>query len=139
MRDSALEHPRELPLWTEADRILTGPNAILVMRVLGVKRSHRTFVIVDADGLEFPRALQGAVHHLSLLSSDEARGRSYCDVVGWRTDTRARFGERRLLPPVEAGDCCILHDAGVDPPGVGCGCYLWRADGTAVPLRGLED
>ena len=127
----------KLPLWSEADRILTGPNAVFVTKVLGVKRAHRTFVIVDADIPQFPRMLQGQLHHISLLSSTAAHGRSYCDVVGWRTDTKARFGERRLLPPVQEHDFCILHNAGVDPPGTGCGCYLWKADGAVVELQSL--
>ena len=136
---AAVSAGREEALWTALDRILTGPNAILVMRVLAVKHAHRTFAIVDADVPQFPRLLQGPLHHLSLLSSDATQGRAFCDVVGCRTDSRYRFGERRLLPPVEEGECCIVHDAGVDPPGAGCGCYLWRSDGTAVPLRGMED
>lgn len=129
---------RQMPLWTEADRILTGPNAIFVMKVLGVKHSYRTFVIVDADAAQFPRIRQASMHHLSLLSSTAAQGRSYCDVVGCRTDSRARFGERRLLPPVQDGDFCILHDAGVDPPGTDCGCYLLRPDGTVTLLHGIS-
>lgn len=130
---------REMAIWTETDRIVTGPNAIFVTRVLEVKRAHRTFVIVDADVPHFPRMLQGPLHHISLLSSAAAQGRSYCDVVGFRMESGSRFGERRLLPPVQAGDCCILHDAGVAPPGMGCGCCLWRSDGTVLPLWRPED
>lgn len=129
---------RPIPLWTEADRILTGPNAIFVMRVLGVKRAYRTFVIVDADAEQFPRMQQAPLHHLSLLSSTASQGRSYCDVVSCRTDTRSRFGERCLLPPVQEGDFCILHDAGVEAPGTGCGVYLWRADGSVTCMHRFE-
>ena len=129
---------REMPLRTEACRTISGPNAILVMPVLGVIRAHRTFVIVGADAAQFPRVLQAPHHHISLLSSTAVQGRSYCDVVGCGTGTRARFGERRLLPPVQDHDFCILHDAGIDPPGTGCGCYLWHTDGTVTALRGSD-
>ena len=130
---------REMDLCAEQDRMICGPNAILVMRVLGVKQAHRRFVIVDADAAQFPRMLQKSSHHISLLSSDATHDRSYCDVVGCRTDCRASFAERKMLPPVQERDCCILHDAGVDPPGTGCGAYLWRSDGTVVALGGLND
>ena len=130
---------REMPLRTEAYRTISGLNAILIMKVLGVKRAYRSFVVVDADAAQFPRILRAAHHHISLLSSDASQGRSYCDVVGCRSDTRARFGERRLLPPVQEHDFCILHDAGVEPPGIGCGAYLWHENGTVTALRGLDD
>lgn len=123
-----------VPVWTAAGRILTGPNGIFVSRVLCRKQMDRNFIILDADAEAFPRMLQGAYHHISLLGKTQRAGRLYCDVVGCMPDSQYRFGEHRLLPPAEAGDCCILHNAGAGAAlQQQCGAYLYAADGTVRP------
>lgn len=134
---------RPIPVHTSIGRYLTGPNAILVSRVLAVQKTHRTFVVLDATVGNFMRTAQGAYHHVSVVGKTQNAGRVYCDVVGRVPESEARFAERRMLPEPLPGDCCVIHDAGfcgsAMESGYGgtprCAEYLYQPDGTVRQIR----
>ena len=47
------------------------------------------------------------------------------------------YNYRRNLLIFSEDEICIVHEAGVAPPGLGCGYYLYRQDGTLEPMSGL--
>jgi len=135
----SLGGPRVPELHTEIGRYLTGRNGILAARVLAVKESYRSYLILDAGGGNFIRPQMNCYHHISIAGKTRNAGRRYYDVVGIVPDLADRFGERRLLPPAEAGDLCVIHDAGFCgsalESGYGgaqrCAEYLWTPAGEA--------
>lgn len=133
----AAELPYQIPVWTAADRILTGPHCLYFSKVLCVKRAHRQFVVLDSDSTQFPRLSPKGRYHLSLLGNMERYHRQFYDVVGCDPDASGRFAEHVLLPDIDEEELCIIHEAGVAPPGPGCGYYLYRTDGTLESMHGL--
>lgn len=139
----ALCGERSIPIHTNIGRLLTGPNAIMVSRVLAVQKTHRNFVVLDATVGTFMRATQGACHHVSVVGKTQNTGRVYCDVVGRVPEVDARFAERRMLPEPVPGDCCVIHDAGFSGSAIEsayggtprCAEYLYRTDGTVIQIR----
>ena len=133
----ASQLPYQIPIWTAADRLFTGPHCLYFSRVLCVKRAHRQFMVLDSDAAQFPRLHPKGRYHLSLLTNTERGNRQFYDVVGCHPDETGRFAEYILLPEPSEDEICIVHEAGVAPPGPGGGYYLYRQDGTLEPMRGL--
>lgn len=99
----------------EPGRRLVGPAGLLLASVVAVKETPaRRFVIVDAGMNDLVRPMMyGAWHDILPLDAPPA-GADYrpADVVGPVCETTDKFADRRLLPPLEAGDLIAFCEAG---------------------------
>lgn len=131
-------------LQTAVSSRLLEPHGILVTRVLEVRAIYRTFLVLDAGISQYCRpALKQAYRHVSVLGRNELEGRRLYSLVGDLPDSFDRLVVKgRMLPPVEPGDACVVHD-------VGCGGrsmpvlyglrpvaaeFLYEPDGTMRPI-----
>lgn len=120
------EEQRPTILTAVSSRLLE-PHGILVAKVLEVRSISRTFLILDAGSGHYCRPmLKQAYRHVSVLGKRETEGRRLYSLAGQLPDSLDRVALKgRMLPPVEPGDYCIVHD-------VGCG-------GRSIPvLYGLR-
>lgn len=99
----------------EPGRSLVGNAGVLLTRTIFVKDGiNRRFVIVDGAMNDLKRpAMYDARHEIKAVRAP-APGEEMqpFDVVGPVCETGDRFGERRMLPPVGAGDLLVLCSAG---------------------------
>lgn len=135
---------------TDVGRYLTGPNGILIAKVLCVKNIYRSHIVLDAATSHFIRPLLNAYHHISVLGKTQKSNRLFYDVVGVLPTGEDRFAEKRMLPQVQAGDFCVIHDAGFNGAAMQnsfggvlrCGEYLYGSDGSVRQIGApgtLED
>jgi len=130
---------------TAIGRLLMGPNGILLTKVLLTKEITRKFAVVDVSTAQLARLKQGAYQHISVVGNIDTAGREFYDIVGTIPDVNDRIGERRLIPPIKAGDYIVIHDVGfcgialASDYGAGCHCgeYLYCADGSVKEIRKL--
>ncbi|MEM9186861.1 MAG: diaminopimelate decarboxylase [Planctomycetota bacterium] len=101
----------------ENGRAITGPFGYLVSRVINVKETYKKYVGVDANMANLMRpGMYGAYHHISVLKSNDGGKEGglteTVDVVGALCENNDKFAIDRELPPAEAGDLVVIHDAG---------------------------
>jgi diaminopimelate decarboxylase len=103
-----------LDLLLEPGRAILAPAAVLLARVIDVKRyfDGKPFVVLDAGMTELLRpALYGAYHRIEPVSPRRGE-RTVCDVVGPLCESSDIVGKDRDLPPLEVGDLVAVFDAG---------------------------
>ncbi len=115
--------PADRPtLYTGLTKPLLDPHGLLITRIIEKRQIARSFLVVDAGVSQYVRpALRSAYRHISIL------GRSQCE-DRWRYSVVGRLPEQfdalekggRMLPQVDVGELCVIHD-------VGCG-------GRSMPL-----
>ncbi len=104
-----------LKIFMENGRVITGTHGYLVARVRHIKRTFKTFAGVDATMANLMRpALYGVYHHISVPSKMDIPKSAWekYDVVGSLCENNDKFAVDRLLPPLEADDLLVIHDAG---------------------------
>ena len=124
----------------EPGRYLVGNAGVLVARVVYVKNGVTSrFIILDAAMNDLVRpALYDAFHAiLPLDGPPPRRGLKPADVVGPICETGDTFAQRRLLPPLEAGDRVALMSTGAYGAAMGSG-YNTRLPAPEVLVRGAE-
>ena len=136
-----------LALFMECGRMITGPYACLVSRVLHIKNIYKTFVGLDASMANLIRpAIYNAYHHITVLNKeDEPHDHTY-DVTGSLCESNDRFAVDRNLPYVEAGDLLIIHDTGAHAHAMGFNYngklrsaeLLLRENGEVIKIRRAE-
>jgi diaminopimelate decarboxylase len=102
-----------LPIVIEPGRTIIAPAAVLVARVVDVKkRSDSEFVIIDAGMTELLRpALYGAYHRIEAVEPRALQSRLY-QIVGPVCESTDVVGSDRMLPALEAGDLVAIRDVG---------------------------
>lgn len=107
------ERQSPIKLFLESGRYITGPFGFLVSKVRHVKDSYKQYVGLDASMANLMRpGMYGAYHHITVLGKEhEAQGMVY-DIVGSLCENNDKFAIDRQLPPMEAGDVVVIHDAG---------------------------
>ncbi|RPJ74024.1 MAG: hypothetical protein EHM24_06850 [Acidobacteria bacterium] len=103
-----------LALLLEPGRVVVGPSAILLARVVDVKSfpGGRPFAVLDAGMTDLLRpALYGAYHRIEPVAPRPGERVRY-DVVGPLCETSDTVGKDRELPPLEVGDLVAVFDAG---------------------------
>jgi diaminopimelate decarboxylase len=117
---------RPIRVEIEPGRYFTAPAAFVVTRVTDVKRTQtnpkgpgQTFVMVDAGFCDLVRpAMYGAFHQLSVWqpaaspTEPVVLAGPLCESGDVFTRDSAEFLQPRPLPPVQAGDLVLIHDAG---------------------------
>lgn len=103
----------DLRILMENGRWVTGPEGILVSRVLHIAQKHKTFVGLDSSMASLPRpAIYDAYHHVTLLGREHEIGKKRYDVSGSLCENNDKFAVDRLLPEVNFEDVAIIHNAG---------------------------
>ncbi len=98
-------------LFMESGRYLTGPNGVLVTRVINRKETYRTYIGVDANMSSLMRpGIYGAYHHIDVLGKSGAE--EIVDVVGSLCENNDKFAVQRQLPIADCGDLLVIHDTG---------------------------
>lgn len=102
-------------LMAEPGRYLMADTGWLVGRVHVIKRSHKTFVGVDAGMNDLPRpAIYDAYHHITVVGKSRARRDrlELVNVVGRLCENNDQFATDRRLGAVAVGDLLAIHNAG---------------------------
>lgn len=100
-------------VFTELGRYVTGPAGYLVTSVAHIKRTHKTFIGVDACAANLMRpAMYGAYHHITVSGKENAPLTEVYDVSGSLCENNDKFAVDRPLPVIERGDRLIIHDTG---------------------------
>jgi diaminopimelate decarboxylase len=124
----------------EPGRAIVGNAGVLVASVVYVKQgvAHR-FIILDAAMNDLVRpALYDAWHAiLPLKGPAPRRGMKEADVVGPVCETGDTFAQKRLMPPLAAGDRVALMSAGAYGASMSSG-YNTRLPAPEVLVRGAE-
>jgi diaminopimelate decarboxylase len=97
----------------ENGRYVTADSGSLVTKVINVKRTHKTYVGVDASMSDLMRpGMYGAYHHISVLGEDTSTGTEVVDVTGSLCENNDKFAIDRVLPSTEIGDILAIHTTG---------------------------
>jgi diaminopimelate decarboxylase len=103
-----------LPIVIEPGRVIAGPSAALVARVVDLKPrdSDSDFAVIDAGMSELMRpALYGAFHRIEPVSRTVGEEREY-EIVGPICESSDIIGRDRVLPRLEVGDLVAIRDVG---------------------------
>lgn len=96
----------------ENGRYITADSGYLVTKVTTIKRTHKTYVGVDASMSDLMRpGMYDAYHHITVLGG-EGRERETIDIVGSLCENNDKFAINRELPRVEIGDVIVIHTTG---------------------------
>lgn len=96
----------------EPGRLIAGNSGVLVSEVLYVKRTSRTYAIVDAGMNDLMRpALYDALHSVVPVREADATAKPV-DVVGPVCESSDVFAKDLLMPPVNEGDLIAFRTAG---------------------------
>jgi diaminopimelate decarboxylase len=133
----------------EAGRFITGPNGVLVTRVINRMSKWREYAGVDAGiaALMRPAFYADAYHHLTLHGDRGERPLQCIDVVGSLCENNDKFAIQRELPELRVGDLLLIHDTGAHSLAMGFNYngrlrpqeLLLRADGSVELIRRREE
>ena len=97
----------------ECGRYVTGPNGILVTRLLQLKETYRKFAFVDASATNYPRpGVYGGYNRIDVVNKDTESATQKYDIVGLLCDSCDRFAVQRSMPELKEGDLLVISDAG---------------------------
>ncbi len=132
-------------LYTELGRFVLGRHGLLLSRVVEVRERSRRYVILDASIANLPRlTLNIGQQKISVVGNCARENRLVYSVHGCTLDSRDRFNNRVMLPPVKPGDLLALHIAGAYAESMQqnlcmlpeCASYLYTTDGRILPGNG---
>ncbi|MCR4764322.1 MAG: diaminopimelate decarboxylase [Lachnospiraceae bacterium] len=104
---------REVAIYAEMGRFMTGPYGALVTRAIHEKHIYKEYIGVDACAVNLMRpAMYGAYHHITVLGKEEEAADHVYDVVGSLCENNDKFAIDRKLPRIERGDLLFIHDTG---------------------------
>lgn len=109
----------EPKLYTECGRYVTGPNGVLVCRIINRLEKYKTFFGVDSGMYDLPRpAFYSVYHHINILTPQgnlRRGGRKFrAHVSGSLCESWDRFTVKPRLLPVstQVGDLCEIDEDG---------------------------
>ncbi len=131
-------------VFTGVNRRLLEQNGVLVTKVLEQRDLYHTYLILDAGIGHYLRpVLKSAYRHISVLGKHQTEDRKRYYLAGMLPDEIDHLSQKpRMLPKVEPGDYCVVHDVGCGarsmPMLYGCPSiaaeYLFDEDGTIRPI-----
>ena len=107
--------PTGLPIVIEPGRSLVGPTAVLLARVVDIKRRDAVsdFAVIDAGMTELLRpALYDAYHRIEPVAPRAGADVRQYEIVGPVCESTDVVGRDRLLPELAVGDVLAIRDAG---------------------------
>ena len=134
-------------LHTELGRFLTGPTALTLTRVRGLKQGRRCILGLDASLADLPKVVFcGTPHHVSKVGDYTLENRRTYYLAGSSMEPLDQLGGRRILPEIQVGDLLAFHGTGAYTTSAACNyggslrCaeVLLREDGQAELLRPRE-
>ncbi|MES2314698.1 MAG: diaminopimelate decarboxylase [Patescibacteria group bacterium] len=106
-------------LFTECGRYVTGPNGVLVCRIINRLEKYKTFFGIDSGMQDVPRpSYYGAYHHIHILTPQgnlRRGGRKFkAHISGSLCEAWDRFTPKPRLLPVSTrvGDLCVVQEDG---------------------------
>ncbi len=97
----------------ENGRYVTADAGYLVTRAINEKRTHKTYIGVDATMSDLMRpGMYGAYHHISVLGKQGEIPGEIVDVVGSLCENNDKFAIDRELPHIDPGDVLVIHTTG---------------------------
>jgi diaminopimelate decarboxylase len=96
----------------ENGRYVSADCGYLITEVTTIKRTHKTYVGIDASMSDLMRpGMYDAYHHISVLTE---RGKEIetVDVVGSLCENNDKFAINRELPRLAIGDIIVIHTTG---------------------------
>lgn len=135
---------RDLRIFFESGRAITGPYGYLVGTVIHKKDTYKQYVGIDASMVDLMRpGMYGAYHHLTVLGKDNQPKDNQYDVTGSLCENNDKFAIDRNLPEVAIGDIIVIHDTGAHGYAMGFNYngklkskeLLLRTDGSVVEIR----
>ncbi len=133
--EQALGRRKDVRVFCELGRFITGPHGFLVTRVIHRKSTWREYAGLDASASNLMRpAMYGAYHHIHIAGKREVPHDQVYDVTGPLCENNDKFAIQRDLPQVNIGDLLIIHDTGAHGHAMGYQ-YNGRLRGAEV-LRG---
>lgn len=104
---------------TEYGRCITGPNGVLVCRVITRSRKGVEIAGVDASMSALMRpGIYGAYHHASLPLA-AGRNTVLVTIAGSLCENMDRFAIDRAMPDPREGDIVLIHDTGAHGAAMG--------------------
>ncbi len=137
---------RNIRVYTENGRFVTGPHGYLVSRVQYVMNKYKTYIGLDASMHNLMRpGMYGSYHHITVLGKDNDQSHTY-DIVGALCENNDKFAIDRKLPGIVEGDIVVIHDAGAHGHAMGFNYngllrsaeVLLKSDGSAKLIRRAE-
>ncbi|MCB9460562.1 MAG: diaminopimelate decarboxylase [Anaerolineaceae bacterium] len=134
-------------LFMESGRYVTGPQGVLVTRVINIKDSYRRYIGVDASMPALMRpGMYGAYHHIDVYDAAPDSPQEMVDIVGSLCENNDKFAMQRPLPTVNLGDLLVIQDTGAHGYSMGFNYngrlrpqeLLLRADGIIERIRRPE-
>jgi diaminopimelate decarboxylase len=131
----------------ENGRYITADAGYLVTKVNSIKRTHKTYIGLDASMSNLMRpGMYGAYHHITILGKESDDNIERVDVVGSLCENNDKFAINRMLPKVQVGDIAVLHTVGAHGHAMGfqyngklrCAELLQQEDGTIKLVRRAE-
>lgn len=138
---------RDISIFMECGRVITGPYGYLVTKVLHLKDTYKLYVGCDASMANLMRpALYGAYHHITVLGKEDKPIDHTYDVTGSLCENNDKFAINRALPKISVGDILVIHDTGAHGHSMGFNYngklrsaeLLLKQDGSVVEIRRAE-
>lgn len=139
---------RDINLYMEMGRMITGPYGFLVTKAIHEKHIYKEYIGVDASMSALMRpGMYGAYHHITVLGKEEAKKDRVYDIVGSLCENNDKFAINRNLPTIDIGDFLVIHDAGAHGHSMGFNYnaklrpaeLLMKEDGSIKMIRRAED
>lgn len=131
----------------ENGRYVAADAGYLITRVVNEKRTHKTYVGVDATMSDLMRpGMYGAYHHITVLGKQDDPPGEIVDVTGSLCENNDKFAIDRELPHIDPGDLLVIHTTGAHGHAMGFQYngklrhaeLLLHADKTVTEIRRAE-
>jgi diaminopimelate decarboxylase len=137
----------DVSIFTELGRFVTGPQGLLITKVIRQKHIYKKYIGVDASACDLMRpAIYRAYHHITVFGKEDLPNDHVYDVTGGLCENNDKFAVDRALPEIEIGDILAIHDTGAHGRSMGynyngklrCAEVLFEADGSFRMIRRAE-
>jgi len=107
------KNSKNLKLFMESGRMITGPYGYLVTKIIHTKDTYKKYLCVDACMANLMRpGMYGAYHHITNITHPDAKEEAVYDVSGSLCENNDKFAIGRTLPKSQVGDILVIHDTG---------------------------
>lgn len=111
--EKALGQRRDVAIFMELGRFMTGPHGYLLCRVNHHKTSYRDYIGLDASSTNLMRPmLYGSYHHVTVPGKEHLPKDQVYDLTGALCENSDKLATGRPLPRLEMGDLLVFHNAG---------------------------
>lgn len=104
---------KDVAIFTELGRFMTGPYGHLVTTAIHEKHTHKEYIGCDACAVNLMRpAMYGAYHHITVMGKENEPCDHMYDITGSLCENNDKFAIDRMLPKIDIGDYLVIHDTG---------------------------